>query len=126
MLYARSGRGGNLEPSLYYREDLGLAAALAFEPVFDFLRNHVAANVRDRIRQRNLFRADLDAILCKAAFLNAAVAGKRPQPLFFVDFARGMVVEQLDLRDGRRANKAGHVIELRANLHAAAAGNAIR
>src|SRR5260370_26705559 len=37
-----------------------------------------------------------------------------------------MMVEQPDLRDGRRADKPGALIELRTRLHAAAAGNAAR
>src|SRR4249919_1277176 len=37
-----------------------------------------------------------------------------------------MLIEQPDLGDGRRANKAGALIELGASFHAAAAGDAAR
>ena len=52
----------------YFAETLSLC-----EEVLGLLKKNVAAHIRDGISQRNAFRADFDAILRKAALLNAAV-----------------------------------------------------
>jgi len=62
----------------------------------------------------------------KPPFLNASVAGEGAKALFLEDLAGGVVIEELDLGDGGRADEARVVIELRADFHAAAAGDAIR
>jgi hypothetical protein len=72
-----------------------------------------------------LLGADFDAVLREAALLNAAVAGQRAQALFLEDLAGGVVVEELDLGDGGRADEAGVLVELRADFHAAGAGDAV-
>jgi len=64
--------------------------------------------------------------LREAAFLDATIAGEGAEAVFLKDFAGGVVVEELDLGDGGRANEARVVVELRADFHAAAAGDAIR
>ena len=74
--------------------------------------------------QRDILGANLDAVLRVAAFLNAAVAHQRRETLALQLFACGMRVEQPHLRDGGRAHEAGLFVELRAGLHAAAAGDA--
>ena len=71
------------------------------------------------------FGAGLDAVLREAALLNAAVAGERAETLFLEDFAGGVDVEELDLGDGGGADEVGVVVELRADLHAAGAGDAV-
>jgi hypothetical protein len=87
---------------------------------------NVAADVGDGVGEGNALGADFDAVLREAALLNAAVAGQGAQALFLEDLAGGVVVEELDLGDGGRADEAGVVVELRADFHAAAAGDAIR
>ena len=73
-----------------------------------------------------LLGAGFDAILRVAALLDAAVAGQRAQAFFLQDFAGGVVVEELDLRDGGCADEACVLVELRADFHAAGAGDAVR
>src|ERR1019366_2699189 len=100
--------------------------SLAAQEVLGLLDEDVAAHVGDGFSERQLLGAGFNAVLRKAALLNAAVAGQSTQTVFLEDLAGGMVVEQLDLRDGGRAYKICVFIELRANLHAAAAGDAVR
>ena len=97
---------------------------LAGEEIFDLLDEDVTAHVGDGFGEGELFGARLDAVLCEAAFLDAAVTGQRAQTFFLQDFAEGIFVEQLGLRDGGGADEASLVVELRANLHADAAGDA--
>jgi hypothetical protein len=73
-----------------------------------------------------LFGADLDTVLGEAALLDAAVAGERAEAIFLEDFAGGVIVEKLDLRDGGCADEVCLLIELRADLHATATGYAVR
>ena len=74
----------------------------------------------------DLFGANLNAVLREAALLHATIPGEGPQAFFFEDFPCGVIVEQLDLGDGSGADEARVLIELRANLHAASARNAVR
>src|ERR1019366_9829099 len=92
---------------------------------FRFLDKDVAAHVGDGFGERELLGASLDTVLRKSALLNTAIAGKRAQSIFFEDVAGGMVVEQLDLRDGGGADEVGDVVELRADFHAAATTDAV-
>ena len=69
--------------------------------------------------------AGFNAVLREAALLNAAVAGQCAQPVLLEDLAGGVIVEELDLGDGGRAHEAGVLVELWADVHAAAAGDAI-
>jgi len=85
----------------------------------------VAAYVGDGVSEREALGADFDAVLRKAALLNAAVSGQRAQALFLQNLADGVVVEELDLSDGGRTHKSSLLIELRTNLHAAGAGNTV-
>src|ERR1035438_5019834 len=73
--------------------------ALSAEEVLDNLDGYVAADVGDGVGEWNLLGADFDAVLGEAAFLDAAIAGERAQALFLEDFARGVIVEELDLRN---------------------------
>ncbi len=98
---------------------------LAAEKVFDLLDEGVAANVADGFGQGEPLGACLDAVLREAALLDAAVSGQGAQAFFFEDGARGVDVEELGLSDGGGSDEVGHVVELRADLHAAAAGDAV-
>src|ERR1700736_3513588 len=98
---------------------------LAGEEVFDLLDEDVAAHVADGFGEGELFGAGLDAVLCEAALLDAAVSGQGAEAFFFEDRAAGIHVEELGLGDGGGADEAGGVVELGADLHAAAAGDAI-
>ena len=100
-------------------------AELSAQKVFGFLDQHVAADVGNCVGEGDAFGADFYAVLREAAFLNAAVAGEGAETVFLEDFAGGVVVEELDLGDGGRADEACIVIELRTDFHAAAATNAI-
>src|SRR5271170_3049244 len=68
----------------------------------------------------------MHAVLRIAALLDAAVAHQRAKPFLFEHLARGVLVEELHLGDGRRTDEAGRLIELRADLHADSAGDAVR
>src|SRR5208282_182883 len=68
--------------------ELGLSA----EEVLDCLDGYVTADVGDGVGQRDLFGADLDAVLSEAALLDPAIAGERAQAIFLEDFAGGVVV----------------------------------
>lgn len=107
---------------------LGLRADhdLSGKDVFDRLAHDLAANFGDGVGQRDVFGADFNAILGVAALLDAAIAHQRVQALFLQSFAGGMSVEEPHLRNGRRADEVGLVIELRAHFHAAAAGDTAR
>ena len=100
--------------------------ALSAEEILHGLDGHVAADVGDGVGQRDLFGADFDAVLCEAALLDAAIAGESAQAIFLEDFAGGVIVEEFDLGNSGCADEARVLIELRADLHAAAAGDAIR
>jgi hypothetical protein len=56
---------------------LGEKAFLTTEQISDGLLHHCAANLRDGTRQRNIFRAGLDAILGVATLLDPAIAHER-------------------------------------------------
>src|ERR1051325_6437269 len=96
------------------------------EEILDCLLHHLAAGVGNGLGKRDIFGADLDTILREAALLNAAIAHERLKTFMLERLARGMLVEEPHLRDGGCADKAGMLIELRARLHAAAAGDAAR
>ena len=85
----------------------------------------VAAYVGDGVGERDLLGADFDAVLREAALLDAAVAGERAETFFLEDFAGGVIVEELDLGDGGGADEACLFVELRADFHAAGAGDAV-
>jgi hypothetical protein len=98
---------------------------LAAEEVFGFLEEDVAAYVGDGVGEGYLLGADFYAVLREAALLHAAVAGEGAEPLLFKDRAGGVIVEELDLSDGGCADETRVLIELRADLHAAGAGDAV-
>ena len=100
-------------------------AYLAAEEVFGFLDQHVAADVADGVGEGDLLGAGFDAVLREATLLDAAVAGEGAQPFFLENFAGGVVVEELDLGDGGCADEACVFVELRADFHAAGAGDAV-
>src|SRR5207248_11245206 len=66
------------------------------------------------------------AILRVAAFLDSAVAHERGEALVLLHLTGGMRVEQPHLCDGGCAYEISVLIELRADFHAAAAGDAAR
>src|SRR5579875_470321 len=103
-----------------------MAATLAAEEVFDLLHKGVAADVADGLGERQLLGAGLDAVLGEAALLHATVTGERAETLFLEDGAGWVHVEELGLRDGGCADEACGVVELRADLHADGAGDAVR
>jgi hypothetical protein len=98
---------------------------LGAEEVFGFLEEDVAAYVGDGVGEGNCFGADFYAVLREAALLDAAVSGQGAEAFFGEDLASGMVIEELDLGDGGCADEAGFYIELRADFHAAGAGDAV-
>src|ERR1035438_9771116 len=100
-------------------------ARLTAQKVLGLLDEHIAANVGNGVGEGNALGAGLDAVLGEAALLNAAVAGQCAEAVFFEDLACGVVVEELDLGNGGCTHKVRILIELRANFHAAAAGNAV-
>jgi len=99
-------------------------ARLSPQEVLGLLDEHVAVDVGDGLSQRKLLGAGFDAVLRKAALLNAAVAGQRTQAVFLEDLAGGVIVEELDLGDCGRAHEAGVLVELGADFHAAGATDA--
>src|SRR5262249_49472631 len=101
---------------------LGLAA----EEVLDRLLDDLATGVGNGFGERDVLGAHLHAVLCVAALLDAAIAHQGPQALMFQRLARGMLVKEPHLGNGRGANEAGALIELRTGLHAAGAGDAAR
>ena len=64
--------------------------------------------------------------LCVPAGIYAAVAGQCAQAFFLQNLAGGVVVEELNLGDGGRADEACLLVELRANFHAAGATDTVR
>jgi hypothetical protein len=103
----------------------GSTYALAAQEVFGFLDEDVAADVGDGVGEGNLLGAGLDAVLRKSALLDTAISGKGAKALFREDFAGGVIVEEFDLGDGGGADEAGVLVELRADFHAAGAGDAV-
>src|SRR3984957_11060288 len=95
------------------------------EQVPEGLLHHLAAHFGYGIGQRDFLGADLNAVLRVAAFLDSAIAHQRGETFPLQRFSRGMSIEQLYLRNRRRADEARVFVELRACLHTAAAGNAI-
>src|SRR5215813_1119315 len=97
---------------------------LAAKEVFDCLLHHFATGVGNEFRKRDIFGTDLHAVLREATFLDAAIAHERAQAFMLQRFAGGMLIEQADLGDRRRADKAGTLVELWTGFHAAAARDA--
>src|SRR5689334_25174019 len=97
---------------------------LSSEQVADGLLHHFAADFGDGAGERNVFRAGFHAILRVATFLDATIAHQRGQALALQSSAGGVGVKQPDLRNGRSANEAGALIELRTYFHAAATRDA--
>ena len=98
---------------------------LAGEEVFYLLDEDVSAHVADSFGEGELFGAGLDAVLGEAALLDAAVSGEGAETFFFEDGTGGVQVEELGLGDGSGADEAGGDVELGADLHAAAATDAV-
>jgi hypothetical protein len=89
-------------------ESVGLAArgpirSLA-EEVADCLLHNFATDLGNRSGERNIFRANLDAVLRVATFLNAAVTHQCGQTFTFQDRACGVGVEQENLGNCSRAH----------------------
>src|SRR5580692_2339580 len=99
--------------------------SLPGEEVLDLLDEDVSAHVADGFGEGELLGAGLDAVLREAALLDAAVSGEGAEALFFEDGAAWVHVEELGLGDGGGADEAGGVVELRADLHADGAGDAV-
>src|ERR1700733_9739177 len=97
----------------------------AGEEVFYLLDEDVAAHVGDGFGEGELFGTGLDAVLCEAALLDAAVSGQGAEAFFFEDGAGGVHVEELGLGDGGGADEVGDVVELGADLHAYGAGDTV-
>ena len=89
------------------------------------MNDDVATYIRNGVRQRDLFRTSFYAVLGISAFLYSTVSCKGTKPFFFEDFAGRMIIEELDLGNGGGSDKTGRVIELRTDLHAAGAGDAV-
>src|ERR1700710_1608807 len=102
-----------------------MSGVLAGEENFHFLEDNIARDVGDGFGEGKLFGAGFDAVLGEAALLHAAVAGEGAKTFFFEDSTGRIHVEELDLCDGCGANEVGRVIELRADLHADGAGDAV-
>jgi len=58
------------------------------------LHHNLSTNLGNRLGQRNVLRANLDAVLCVAAFLDSAIAHQRSQPLALERLPRGMGIEK--------------------------------
>src|SRR5215469_16029177 len=99
---------------------------LSREEVFHLLDEDVAAHVADGFGEGEFLGAGYDAVLGEAALLDAAVSGEGAEAVFFEDGAGGVHVEELGLADGGGSDEVGGDVELRADLHAAAAGDAVR
>ena len=98
---------------------------LGADEVLELLEGDVAADVGDGVGEWEVLGADFDAVLSEAALLNATVSGEGAEAFFFEDFACGVLVEEFDLGDGGCADEVGGVVELGADFHAAAAGDAV-
>src|ERR1039458_1498264 len=60
------------------------------EEVLHGLPHHLPADIGDGLGERDLLGADFDAVLRVAAFLDAAIAHERLQPVNFQCLAGGM------------------------------------
>src|SRR5215469_17316097 len=103
-----------------------MVRALASEKIFQRLLNNFAAGIGNGFGEWNLLRANFDAILGEAALLDSTIAHERLEPFMLESLAGGVLIKQPYLRDGGRAYEAGFLIELRASLHATAAGDTAR
>src|ERR1035441_3991939 len=122
--FAKARRMGH--PSFGGRQKANVGIfRLSGEEVLDLLDQHIASDVGDCFGERQLLWASLHAVLREAALLDSTLAGQRAQAFSLEHRARGVHVEELDLGDGGRADEMGGVVELRADLHAAAAGDAV-
>src|SRR5260370_1584886 len=101
-------------------------ARITTEEILDGRLHRLAAGVGDGLGKRNVLGTDFHAVLGEAAFLDAAIAHERLQPFVLERLSGGMLVEQTDLSDRRRAHEAGVFVELRARFHATAARDAAR
>src|SRR6266851_2240552 len=108
-----------------FRDSSVFVTGLAGEEVLDLLDEDVAAQVGDCFGEGELLGAGLDAVLSEAALLDAAVSGEGAEAILFEDCAAGVHVEELGLGDGGGSDEAGGVVELRADLHADGAGDAV-
>ncbi len=71
-----------------------------------------AAHDGDRFGQRNLFRADLDAVLGVAAVADAALFHEGAERSSAMQFADGMGIEKAHLGDGCGADELGMRVDL--------------
>src|SRR5579859_5311723 len=100
--------------------------SLPYKPAQQSLFPRLPINLRQRFRQRNLFRAGLHAILRVRAILDAAVPHHRLNPLFGMHPARWMHIKESHLAENRRAHKIVVLVNLRADFQAVSATNAAR
>src|SRR4029079_4541489 len=84
-----------------------------------------ARSLRDRPRQGDVLRADLDAVLRVAAVDDAALLHQRVEALVRVHRAGGVRVEEDDLPDRRGADERALLVDLRTRVEAAAARHAL-
>src|ERR1700693_653390 len=122
----RKGQSRRGQPYSVSPSDPCERSSSAPEKLTQSLFHDLSAYFGDGLGQRNVLRADFDAGLRGAAFLDPAVAHQRRQSLVLERVARRVRIKQLHLRDSGCAHKARFFIELRASLHAATAGNAAR
>src|SRR5262245_47407827 len=86
------------------------------EDVAQPAERRLPSDLADRVRQRNLLRANLDAVLRVAAVGDAAGSHEDCEPLVRVHRARRVEVHQQRLPDDRRADEAAIAVHLRADL----------
>ena len=98
---------------------------LVVEDVLDGLDIDVPIELCEVGRQLDVLRAGADAVLAVSAACDAAFLHQRFETLRLVVFAEGVDVEEICLNDGRRAHEVGLRADVRAGLHAAAAGHAM-
>lgn len=98
---------------------------LSREEIPDLLHEDISTHVADCLGEGKLLGAGHDAVLGEAALLDSAVASQGTEPIFGEDGSGGIHVEELSLRDGGGTHEVRGRVELRADFHAAAAGDAV-
>src|SRR5262245_37876262 len=86
------------------------------EDVAQPLHRRLPSDLADRVRQRDLLRAHLDAVLRVAAVGDAAGFHQDREALLRVHRARRVEVHEQRLPDDRRADEAAVAVHLRADL----------
>src|SRR5262245_4460412 len=89
------------------------------------LERRLTPDLADRVGQRNLLRARLDAVLRVAAVRDAARLHERRESLVRAHLAGRIHVEEERLPDRRGADEAAVTPHLRADLEAATARDAL-